>query len=188
MIPDDSNRLPVNTKILIRFFSKIKISPNITFNGTPCWLWTRELDEKGYARFRYATKQWHGRAHNVSYKMFIGPIPDGLEIDHLCRRRHCVNPVHLEAVTYWTNQLRGVGTLVARTLQTHCKYGHEFTPENTYPMPHGGRQCRICRKIQNAEWHRKNPTKQYQYSKKYLARKHQGLVVTKIKGPQTQPY
>src|SRR6267142_2156466 len=156
MIQDDSNRLPVNTDILIRFFSKICTHPDVWFRGTQCWIWTASRDWKGYAQFGYRWRQWHGRGHQIAFKMFVGTVPEGLQLDHLCRRPSCVNPTHLEPVTSWENSLRGNSIMAIHVRQTHCKYGHEFTPENTYIMSQGGRQCRICRRNQNNDWHHRN--------------------------------
>ena len=90
-------------------------------------------------------------AHRVAYELTNGPIPDGLELDHLCRVRHCVNPSHIEAVTHRENTLRGTGPIPHRARQSHCKHGHEFTPENTYRLPNGCRHCRTC----SIEWTRR---------------------------------
>lgn len=142
MTRDNSNRLPVNTKLLTRFFEKIRIDPNVTFNGSPCWLWTRPLDRDNYGRFWYETQS--RAAHNVSYRLFVDEIPAGLVPDHLCRVRHCVNPAHLEIVTNRINTLRGE-TVTARNAQkTHCLRGHEFTIANTRRNRNGGRICRQC--------------------------------------------
>jgi hypothetical protein len=81
----------------------------------------------------------------VAYELFVGPIPEGLELDHLCRNPSCVNPAHLEAVTHRENVRRGDLHLVFGS-RTHCTMGHEFTDENTYPRPTGGRGCRECRR------------------------------------------
>lgn len=128
-----------------RFDSKI-------FKAGGCWLWTSSLhisdDFKGYGRYWVNGRQVY--AHRFAYEMLIGPIPDGFEIDHLCRRRCCVNPEHLETVTSAENTRRG---LVAQLRQeaTHCKNGHEFTPENTLVYDHKNnrrgyiRICRACR-------------------------------------------
>ncbi|WP_331756166.1 HNH endonuclease (plasmid) [Streptomyces sp. NBC_01590] len=99
-----------------------------------CWLWTGYMRPDGYGKAR-------GRqAHRVVYELLVGPIGEGLELDHLCRRVACVNPVHLEPVTRLENMRRRYA------LVTHCKSGHEFTPENTYVMPDGHRSCRTCRR------------------------------------------
>jgi hypothetical protein len=84
----------------------------------------------------------------VAYELAIGPIPEGLTIDHLCRNRGCVNPAHLEAVTNRTNLLRGDGIAALNARKTHCKRGHEFTPENTYVWREGTRACRACHTAQ----------------------------------------
>lgn len=94
------------------------------------------------------------RAHRIAYELFIGPIPDGLVVDHLCRNRACVNPAHLEAVTHGENVLRGVNPAAQRSRQTHCQRGHELTGDNLYT--HGGRRrCRTC----NNQWQRERRLK-----------------------------
>lgn len=96
-----------------------------------CWLWTGET-WKGYGKFG------GGQAHRVIYQRVVGPVPDGLELDHTCRVPTCVNPAHLEPVTRAENMRR------RSEAQTHCKRGHEFTPENTYRPKGGSRHCRAC--------------------------------------------
>jgi len=103
-----------------------------------CWLWTAATYKKtGYSQFKKSGKVFLG--HRVSYEVFVGPIPVGLCIDHLCRVRHCVNPAHLEPVTGKENLRRGL----LGVLLTHCPQGHAYDEKNTY---HGkkGRQCRSC--------------------------------------------
>lgn len=86
-------------------------------------------------------------AHRVSYEWVHGPIPDGLELDHLCRNPSCVNPEHLEAVTHQENARRGEGTMGdLYTPKTCCKHGHPYSGENLYLPPRGGRECRACLK------------------------------------------
>lgn len=111
----------------------------VTVAEEGCWLWPRTLlarDGYGLATVKRRTH----RAHRLAYELFIGPIPSGLESDHLCRVRHCVNPDHLEMVTHAENMRR------RSIAQTHCKHGHEYTPENTYLNPSGWRACHTCAK------------------------------------------
>ena len=101
-----------------------------------CIPWLGSLFPNGYGRL-------DGRvAHRVIYEALIGPVPEGLQLDHLCRNRACVNVNHLEPVTQRENIRRG-----SRPNQTHCKRGHEYTPENTYRRgSSGARQCRACQR------------------------------------------
>jgi hypothetical protein len=137
---------PFPEKTLIeRFEEKIEPGPD------GCWNWTGALVPCGYGQ------KWDGTrvvpAHRWSYEYHIGPIPEGLHIDHLCRNRRCVNPWHLEPVTPQVNSLRGKAGEVngARgRAKTHCPYGHEYTPENTYRHKRGDRQCRTCKRLRDA--------------------------------------
>jgi HNH endonuclease len=110
-----------------------------------CWIWkgNRRL---GYGRCKIKYKYYS--AHRVSYELFIGPIPEGLELDHLCRNPACINPWHLEPVTRKVNVQRGDAWMVTKRralARTHCKQGHEFTPENTLSRgDKEGRKCRRC--------------------------------------------
>lgn len=85
------------------------------------------------------------RAHRVIYELVNGKIPSNLVINHICRVRACVNPEHLEATTHRDNILAGVGVAAINKRKTHCKWGHEFTPENTRNYVIGGKPRRGCR-------------------------------------------
>jgi hypothetical protein len=104
----------------------------VAANG--CWPWQRHLSAGGYG------------PHRRYYRRYRGEIPDGLHIDHLCRNRACVNPHHMEAVPQGVNSLRGVGAPAQNARKTHCKHGHELTPENTYKSNGQWRGCRECRR------------------------------------------
>jgi len=91
-------------------------------------------------------------AHRFSYELFIGEIPKGMQIDHLCQRPLCVNPDHMEAVSGIANLLRGNGRGAINARKTHCAKGHPFDESNTYLIPNGtGRACLMCRKAWVAE-------------------------------------
>lgn len=107
-----------------------------------CWLWGGFTEPKGYGRFQVGGAA--RLAHRISYELHVGPIPDGLVLDHLCRVRNCVNPEHLEPVTSRENTLRGETPAAANVTKTHCLRGHEFTAENTRATLKGGRSCRAC--------------------------------------------
>ncbi len=108
-----------------------------------CWQWTGCRSPAGYGATNFGGHKI--QAHRFAYICAYGPIPFGLEIDHLCRFTSCVNPRHLEAVTHQTNVLRGQGVAARRAAQTHCIHGHEFNIENTLLKRDGTRCCRPCR-------------------------------------------
>lgn len=108
-----------------------------------CWLWAAGKTKQGYGVFRVGTVLW--RSHRLAYVEAHGAIPDGLELDHLCRNRSCVNPEHLEPVTHRENILRGDAPPAINSRKDYCKRGHPLTPENlkVSQLPFG-RQCRHC--------------------------------------------
>lgn len=123
-----------------RFWSKVDRS-----NPDGCWPWIGYRNAGGYGRFHWGRTQ---QVHRIAYELLVGPIPDGLDLDHLCRNRGCVNPAHLEPVTNRENILRGQTLPASEIMRTECPYGHPYTPENTYTNPRGQRHCRTCRRIE----------------------------------------
>ncbi len=140
--------------IMDRFWSKVNKDgpiPDYAPHLGPCWLWMGYITRYGYGSIYWGSRPERMPAHRFAYKLLIGPIPDGLVPDHLCRVRHCVNPQHLEAVTSGENVLRGIGASAMNARKEACKYGHTFDEANTYYPPSGGRQCRACnRRVEQA--------------------------------------
>lgn len=113
---------------------------------TGCWMWMMKIDRHGYGcSWGGASKE---KAHRVFYTLFVGPIRDGMTIDHLCRNRWCVNPAHLEQVTGRENGFRGQGFHAVNARKTHCVNGHLLDGENLGigRNPHWQRFCRTCRR------------------------------------------
>lgn len=144
---------PRKKPLMQRFGEKVQVN---VMNG--CWEWIPKPHHTGYAVFWFNDK--HTLAHRFSYEQFIGRIPDGLHLDHLCRNRKCVNPFHLEPVTNYENTIvRGSSPMAKNARKTHCIHGHEFTSENTIQRNGGGRKCRRCNNItSNAYQKRKRQT------------------------------
>jgi hypothetical protein len=115
-----------------RFWSKVDKTGD-------CWIWTGAIASNGYGSFAHST------AHRWAYTHLVGPVPDGMDLDHLCRVRTCCNPMHLEPVTRGENLRRGYA---ARGSAGMCQRGHAFTPENTGTNSRSGhRFCRACSRL-----------------------------------------
>ena len=129
-----------------RFWDKVSPCP---MSG--CWLFVGATTSHGYGNYRH-----EGRmeiSHRVSYSALVGPIDAGLQLDHLCRVRCCVNPAHLEPVTNAVNTLRGESprlaserNIAAALARTHCNRGHVLTPDNTISRGRS-RSCRACTNV-----------------------------------------
>lgn len=122
-----------------------KIRSGLTHRPTGCWEWTQAKTGAGYGEVR-----WEGAVrlvHRLVYELLVGPVPDGLELDHVkdrgCVSTLCCNPLHLEPVTHGEN--------MRRSRRTHCRRGHELTPENSYIRPgkRWVRECRTCKRASN---------------------------------------
>lgn len=121
-----------------------------------CWIWEASTNPNGYGSFTEIVngRSKSNRAHRKVYEVLVGEIPRGMDLDHLCRNRPCVNPAHLEVVTRQENLLRSELTIAHQNARkAHCKNGHEFTALNTYVHPkRGTRDCRTCRKLAKLRW------------------------------------
>lgn len=121
---------------------------------TGCLNWTGPTVHNGYGRLQLSMaggKRTRIRAHRLAYELARGPIPAGMEVDHLCRNRRCCNPDHMEIVTREENIARGMAPHMVNARKTHCKRGHEFTAENTRINTKGQRVCRACQALQNGQ-------------------------------------
>lgn len=126
--------------------------------GDGCWEWTAGRNTNGYGAINIARRQY--RAHRVMYEWLVGPIPSGMDLDHLCRNRACVRPDHLEPVSRQTNLLRGKTLTAANAAKTHCDAGHELTIDNVYERPdRPGRMCRQCRREVDRRRYHNNPVR-----------------------------
>lgn len=111
-----------------------------------CWRWVGHKTAAGYGKLKFKCET--KLAHRLSYELNIGPIPDGLHLDHLCRVRDCINPAHLEPVTPAENVRRSTAWDFNKAKEA-CPKGHAYSPENTYFAPNGHRQCKECRRARD---------------------------------------
>ena len=155
-LPWYRHRWPVRT-VAERFWEKVNKDgpiPDYAPQLGPCWLWTAHRNCYGYGQFfPHAEGVRQAMAHRWAYEASVGPIPPGLDLDHLCRVPSCVNPAHLEPVTRRENLRRGVQGKGADRLRakTHCPAGHPYDAENTWHN-RGHRYCRECRRQKARVW------------------------------------
>lgn len=127
------NRRPTTEE---RFWAKVERTET-------CWLWRGHIAANGYGSFSLGHRE-SIRAHRYTYELYVGHIPEGLSLDHLCRVRNCVNPIHLEAVPIRENHMRAPATITAQNVaKTGCPRGHPYSGFNSK----GGRICQICDRV-----------------------------------------
>jgi hypothetical protein len=131
--------MDIPMRVIDRIFKRIDFAGHDV-----CWEWPGSHTQNGYGTICwYVDKKYVGKTvHRVVYEAFNGPIEPGLDMDHLCRNRICFNPSHLEPVSRTENSQRG-----AKYRPTHCKNGHEYTPENSHFTKLNHIRCRECNKI-----------------------------------------
>jgi hypothetical protein len=141
---------------VLTFWAKVNTDGPMGALGR-CWPWTASVRRDGYGQFRFEGR--NSAAHRVAHQLAIGPIPEGLDLDHLCHNadltcfggntcphRLCCNPDHLEPATRQENARRGNKGAKHQDTRTHCANGHPFDEVNTYyEPPNGRRKCRLCR-------------------------------------------
>lgn len=145
-----------------RFWSKIVQAES------GCWEY-RNQTKAVYPHFK-----WNGigtTVARIAYMECVGPIPDGLTVDHLCKNTRCVNPKHLEAVSPAVNALRGDGPCAKNLRKTHCKHGHEFSGDNLVARAAGGRACRMCMNESQRKRRKDNPEQFQAWQAAYRERK-----------------
>lgn len=127
-----------------------RILSSIQFGDSTCWEWQRRKDRDGYGVMWVWIdgKKRQRFAHRMSFEAFNGEIPPGLQIDHLCMNKSCVNPAHLQIVTSKENTQRYFKSI---NIDSYCKNGHKRTPDNTF-LTGKTRYCKICRKNASAAY------------------------------------
>lgn len=133
-------------RIASRFLGRVDVG----LSPAGCWLWTGHCFHTGYGCFKIGERNCY--AHRVAYELLAGVIPEGLQLDHLCREKACVNPLHLEPVTASENKRRDRSRNAEKT---HCPHGHPFDAENTYVDARGWRGCRACRQESKRRYRRR---------------------------------
>ena len=167
----------VPRRVIDRALERIEKTPG------GCWVWPG-AKSKGYGRigWREAGKAHYASVHRLVYVELVGPIADGLDLDHLCHdpstcvvvaeceHRQCCNPAHLEPVSRQVNLLRGGTVSAERASVTHCPAGHDYDASNTYTDKLGRRFCRMCVRLRNREYYHRNKERRSEYNRTWRMR------------------
>ncbi len=137
------NTSTITLFLLDRFWKKVNKNGPVPDGREPCWIWTAAKTKRGYGHFAIDQHQVF-QAHRFAYALLIGPIQEGLTLDHLCRNPECVNPSHLEPVTLTDNIRRGSSPSAANRRLETCRLGHPFIVTVSADRPEGRRRCKIC--------------------------------------------
>jgi hypothetical protein len=133
-----------------RFWAKVEKTDG-------CWRWTAATIHDGRGRFNLSNPKRVGYAYRIAYEWLVGPVPEGLELDHLCRNPNCVNPAHLEPVTHQENLRRAPDAqFYVNARKTHCPRRHEYTVDNTGWSKRWTRYCKACTR---EKWHERQARK-----------------------------
>lgn len=133
--------------VLARIMSRVHVDER------GCWVSSYAKTGNGYCSIKVDGRLL--RVHRLTFELLRSPIPEGLQLDHLCRRRDCCNPEHLEPVTPRENVLRGEGVCAVNARKTHCPRGHAYTPGNLAAYPPHGRACLTCKRDRERERQRR---------------------------------
>jgi len=160
----------------------------VSFGQGPgaCWAWTGARSDSGYGNF-YANGRVQS-SHRFSYEFLVGPIPDGLCIDHLCRNPNCVNPTHMEPVTTGENILRGVGASATNARKTHCKHGHRLSDDNVgeHHSGTGWRECLTCGRMKARKRRKADPQRFRDADQRYRDRLRARALLGREGGPEPE--
>lgn len=130
--------------------------PKIEMTGS-CWIWTGTVNRSGHGMSCKKPKFGINSAlvHRIFYETMVEHIPQGMEIDHLCRNPPCCNPSHMQVVTSKENFLRGNNPCAINSRKTHCPKGHELIPENLTQRKNGRRECKECLRLRSQKYRNK---------------------------------
>lgn len=143
-----------------------------------CIVWTASGNGAGYGAM-YLAKGKRVLAHRWSYEHYVGPIPEGMHLDHLCRNRICVNPDHLEVVSHKVNVLRGTSPTAINATKTQCPDGHLYDEANTI-LRGGSRECKACRRERSRRYYARNRERVLESARDYYANNRERVIARVI--------